>query len=96
MNESSSDSTSKMTAVIKPPRMTRLYRSPPRRPVWTTLCSEGRAFRYCLNTSIRGQKGIEQEIEIAGKMGYDAMELGLMVSTALLKEAGPERPAKAH
>jgi 2-keto-myo-inositol isomerase len=36
----------------------------------------GRAFRYCLNTStIRGQKlGIVEEIEIAGKAGYDAME----------------------
>ncbi|HET6879345.1 MAG TPA: sugar phosphate isomerase/epimerase, partial [Pirellulales bacterium] len=34
------------------------------------------AFRYCLNTStVRGQKlGIEQEIDLAAKAGYDAIE----------------------
>jgi sugar phosphate isomerase/epimerase len=38
--------------------------------------AQGRAFRYCLNTStIRGQKlGIEKEIDVAGKAGYDAIE----------------------
>ena len=37
---------------------------------------EGRAFRYCLNTStIRGQKlGIVKEVDIAGNAGYDAIE----------------------
>ncbi len=42
----------------------------------TPQSSEGRAFRYCLNTStIRGQKlDIVQEIDVAGKAGYDAME----------------------
>ena len=38
--------------------------------------AQGRAFRYCLNTStIRGQKlGIVEEVDTAGKAGYDAME----------------------
>lgn len=42
----------------------------------TPQSAEGRAFRYCLNTStIRGQKlGIVKEVDIAGKAGYDAME----------------------
>lgn len=37
---------------------------------------DARPFRYCLNTStLRGQKlGIEREIEIAAKAGYDAIE----------------------
>ena len=42
----------------------------------TPQSAQGRAFRYCLNTStIRGQKlGIVEEIDIAGRAGYDAME----------------------
>ncbi|MBN2129285.1 MAG: sugar phosphate isomerase/epimerase [Sedimentisphaerales bacterium] len=43
----------------------------------TAAASESKCpFRYCLNTStIRGQKlGIEKEVEIAAKAGYDAIE----------------------
>lgn len=42
----------------------------------TPQSAHGRVFRYCLNTStIRGQKlGIVEEVDIAGKAGYDAME----------------------
>ena len=80
MNESSSDSTSKMD---RRHMLTTLGMTMGAASVASTQASleqpqssEGRVFRYCLNTStIRGQKlGIEQEIEIAGKAGYDAME----------------------
>lgn len=42
----------------------------------TPQSRNGRAFRYCLNTStIRGQKlGIVKEIDVAGQAGYDAIE----------------------
>jgi len=42
----------------------------------TPQSPQGRAFRYCLNTStIRGQKlSIVEEVDVAGKAGYDAME----------------------
>ena len=42
----------------------------------TPQSPQGRAFRYCLNTStIRGQKlGIIKEIDVAGQAGYDALE----------------------
>ena len=69
MNESSSDSTSKMD---RRHMLTTLGMTMGAASVASTQASleqpqssEGRVFRYCLNTStIRGQKlGIEQEIE---------------------------------
>lgn len=51
-------------------------------------------FKYCLNTStIRGQKpGLTKSIEIAGKAGFDSLELWVMDVKAY-KEQGGSMPA---
>ena len=48
-------------------------------------------FRYCLNTStIRGQKlGIEEEVDIAGKAGYDGIEPWLGKLRKYVEGGGP-------
>ena len=45
-------------------------------PIASAAPADAKRFRFCLNTStIRGQKlPIEQEIELAGKAGYDGIE----------------------
>lgn len=47
-------------------------------------------FRYCLNTStIRGQKiGLVEEIELAGKAGYDGIEPWIREIDAYVKDGG--------
>ncbi len=53
--------------------------------------SEGRGtVKYCLNTStIRGQKvGLEREVEIAGKAGYNAIEPWMGTISDFVKEGG--------
>lgn len=51
---------------------------------------DARPFRYCLNTStVRGQKlGIEREIELAAKAGYDAIEPWINEIDEYLKQGG--------
>jgi len=95
MNESSSDPASKMD---RRHMLTALGMTMGAASIASTQASleqpqssEGRAFRYCLNTStIRGQKlGIEQESKSLEKRATTRWNLGLMVSTALSKQAGP-------
>jgi len=52
--------------------------------------SAGEPFGYCLNTStIRGQKlGIEKEVELAAKAGYDAIEPWINEIDDYLKQGG--------
>ena len=61
--------------------------------LWEPFSAKGKekpSFSYCLNTStIRGQKlGIEKEIEIAAKTGYDGIEIWIDSLQKYVREGG--------